>query len=368
MKRNVMIRFFLLFYAVFLFSINSALAKDLVNYANTLQGTDSNFKLSRGNTYPTTALPYPMHAWSAQTGKNGSGWKYQYTSTTIRGFQQTHQCSPWVGDYNVFSMMPVLGRLEVDENKRASSFSHKNEIAKPHYYCVKFDNGMMAEISPTTRCGHLRFSFPDSQRAYLVFDGYTNLSSVKIDVEKRRITGYVNNGRWAPKSFKAFFIIQFDKPFVSYGTWENKQNTIKEGNVGDEGKGVGAYIEFIKGVKVEARVTSSYISLEQAELALHEELGKFTSLEDTKRNAFKVWNNLFNRVLVEGGSEEQKATFYSCMFRANLFSHKFYEERSDGSPYYYSPYDGKIHAGYMYTDNGFWDTFRSQFPLTRDCR
>lgn len=176
----------------------------MVNYANTLQGTDSNFKLSRGNTYPTTALPYPMHAWSAQTGKNGSGWKYQYTSTTIRGFQQTHQCSPWVGDYNVFSMMPVLGRLEVDENKRASSFSHKNEIAKPHYYCVKFDNGMMAEISPTTRCGHLRFSFPDSQRAYLVFDGYTNLSSVKIDVEKRRITGYVNNGRWAPKSFKAF--------------------------------------------------------------------------------------------------------------------------------------------------------------------
>ena len=349
---------------LFLFVGKNAQAKDLVKYANTLQGTDSNFGLSWGNTYPTTALPYPMHAWSAQTGKNGNGWKYQYASTTIRGFQQTHQCSPWMGDYNVFSIRPVINRLEVDENKRASAFSHNNEIAKPHYYRVKFDNGVVTEMSPTTRCAHLRFSFPYSQKAYLVLDGYTNMSSVKIDVEKRRITGYVNNGKWAPESFKAFFVVQFDKPFVSCGTWENRQNTIKEGNVADEGKGVGAYIEFSKGVKVEARVTSSYISVEQAELTLNTELGRFTCLEDTKRNAFQEWNNLFNRILVEGGSEEQKATFYSCLFRANLFSHKFYEEKSDGSPYYYSPYDGKIHTGYMYTDNGFWDTFRSQFPLT----
>ena len=57
-------------------------------------------------------------------------------------------------------------------------------------------------------------------------------------------------------------------------------------------------------------------------------------------------------------------TFYSCLFRANLFSRKFYERKANGEPYYYSPYDGKVYDGYMYTDNGFWDTFRSQFPLT----
>lgn len=339
-------------------------AENLVKYVNTLQGTDSNFGLSWGNTYPTTALPYPMHGWSAQTGKNGDGWKYQYSAQTIRGFQQTHQCSPWVGDYGVFSLMPVSGDLKVNEDQRASSFNHKNEIAKPHYYRVKFDNGMIAEMSPTTRCAHMRFSFPRSKQAFIVLDGYIKLNSVHIDPERHRITGYVHNGNWIPDTFKSYFIIQFNKPFLSYGTWENKKNTIQEGQCLAEGEGVGAYIEFSKGAEVEIKVTSSYISPEQAEVTLEKELGKFSTFEQTKQMAFDEWNNLLNRVFVEGGSKEQKATFYSCMFRANLFSHKFYEEKSDGSPYYYSPYDGKIHDGYMYTDNGFWDTFRSQFPLT----
>src|ERR1700744_4893138 len=68
---------------------------DLVHYVNTLQGTNSAFELTRGNTYPTTALPFGMHTWTPQTGKNGDGWKYQYTKNTIRGFQQAHQCSSW---------------------------------------------------------------------------------------------------------------------------------------------------------------------------------------------------------------------------------------------------------------------------------
>ncbi len=134
--------------------------KELVEYVNTLQGTDSRFELSWGNTYPTTALPFGMHTWSAQTGKNGEGWKYQYSVNTIRGFQQAHQCSPWVSDYGVFSFMPVAGALEVDQDKSASSFSHANETAKPHYYKVKFDNGISTEMSPTERGAHLRFSFP----------------------------------------------------------------------------------------------------------------------------------------------------------------------------------------------------------------
>lgn len=50
--------------------------KDLVQYVNTLQGTNSTYELSWGNTYPTTAVPYPMNSWSPQTGKNGDGWKY----------------------------------------------------------------------------------------------------------------------------------------------------------------------------------------------------------------------------------------------------------------------------------------------------
>ena len=337
--------------------------KDLVQYVNTLQGTNSTYELSWGNTYPTTAGPYPMNSWSPQTGKNGDGWKYQYSATTIRGFQPTHQCSPWVGDYGVFSLMPV-SELVVDESKRATPFSHDKEIAKPHYYKVTLENGITTEFSPTTRSAHFRFSFPAKGDAFLVLDGYTKTSQVQIDVANHRITGYVHNGAFSPKTHKNYFIIQFDKPFVSYGTWENRKNTIQKNNLSREGEGIGAYVQFAKGSKVQAKVSTSYISPEQAEVTMTRELGKHSSVEVTKQAAADVWNQLLNRVLVEGGTEEDMKTFYSCMFRANLFSHKFYEEKEDGSPYYYSPYDEKIHDGYMFTDNGFWDTFRSQFPLT----
>ena len=337
--------------------------KDLVQYVNTLQGTNSTYELSWGNTYPTTAVPYPMNSWSPQTGKNGDGWKYQYSATTIRGFQPTHQCSPWVGDYGVFSLMPVP-ELVVDESKRATPFSHDKEIAKPHYYKVTLENGITTEFSPTTRSAHFRFSFPAKGDAFLALDGYTKTSHVQIDVANHRITGYVHNGAFSPKTHKNYFIIQFDKPFVSYGTWENRKNTIQKNNLSREGEGIGAYVQFAKGSKVQAKVSTSYISPEQAEVTMTRELGKHSSVEVTKQAAADVWNQLLNRVLVEGGTEEDMKTFYSCMFRANLFSHKFYEEKEDGSPYYYSPYDEKIHDGYMFTDNGFWDTFRSQFPLT----
>lgn len=337
--------------------------KDLVQYVSTLQGTNSTYELSWGNTYPTTAVPYPMNSWSPQTGKNGDGWKYQYSATTIRGFQPTHQCSPWVGDYGVFSLMPV-SELVVDESKRATPFSHDKEIAKPHYYKVTLENGITTEFSPTTRSAHFRFSFPAKGDAFLVLDGYTKTSQVQIDVANHRITGYVHNGAFSPKTHKNYFIIQFDKPFVSYGTWENRKNTIQKNNLSREGEGIGAYVQFAKGSKVQAKVSTSYISPEQAEVTMTRELGRHSSVEVTKQAAADVWNQLLNRVLVEGGTEEDMKTFYSCMFRANLFSHKFYEEKEDGSPYYYSPYDEKIHDGYMFTDNGFWDTFRSQFPLT----
>ncbi|MFT3903022.1 MAG: GH92 family glycosyl hydrolase [Niabella sp.] len=338
--------------------------KDLVRYVNTLQGTNSNWGLSYGNTYPTVAVPFPMHSWSPQTGKNGDGWKYTYTAQTIRGFQQVHQCSPWMGDYAVFSLMPVKGTLEVNEDKRAAAFSHSNEIAKPHYYKVKFDNGITTEIAPTERSGHMRFSFPKGDAAYLVLDGYTKTSGVTIHPKERKITGWVRNGIFIPQEFRCYFEMQFDQPFVSYGTWENRKNTIEEGNLSDEGEGKGAYVQFKKGVTVQVKIGSSYISPEQATRTLQQELGMFKNVQQTSDAAKATWNQLFNRVLVEGGAEEDMATFYSCLFRANLFSHKFYEMNQEGNPYYYSPYDGKVYDGYMYTDNGFWDTFRAQFPLS----
>ncbi|HVG16597.1 MAG TPA: GH92 family glycosyl hydrolase, partial [Chitinophagaceae bacterium] len=337
---------------------------ELVDYVNTLQGTNSKHELTRGNTYPTTALPFGMHTWTPQTGKNGDGWKYQYFKKTIRGFQQAHQCSSWTTDYCVFSFMPVLGNLVVDENLRATGFTHQNEIAKPNYYKVKLDNGIVTEMSPTERGAHLKFTFPKGGSSYLVLDGYTGLSGVKIWPAERKITGYVSNNKNNRSNLiKSYFEVQFDKPFKDFGTWENRKNTIQNKVAAGEGEGIGAYIEFKEGSIVQAKVASSYISPEQAARNLRTELGTHKNLADTKKAAAKVWNDHLGRILVEGGSEEDKKTFYSCFFRASLFSRQFYEYDENGQPYYFSPYDGKIHKGYMFTDTGFWDTFRAQFPL-----
>ncbi|RYY25608.1 MAG: glycoside hydrolase family 92 protein, partial [Sphingobacteriaceae bacterium] len=165
-------------------------------------------------------------------------------------------------------------------------------------------------------------------------------------------------------NFKAYFVIKFDKLFVSYGTWKKKGDILTKGEKTNAGKMVGAYLQFKKGAVVQAKIASSYISPEQAQLNFDTEIAQFKSLDQTKAAAFKIWNDLFKRVAVEGGTEEEKATFYSCLFRANLFSRKFYELKKDKMPYYFSPYDGKIYDGYMFTDNGFWDTFRAQFPLS----
>jgi len=352
----------LFFTPLLLISTAFAQQPNLVNYVNTLQGTNSQFKLTRGNTYPTTALPFGMHTWTPQTGKNGDGWKYQYFLDHIRGFQQAHQCSSWTNDYAVFSLMPMT-ELVVDENKREVKFSHANEIAKPNYYKVQFDNKITTEISPTERGAHLRFTYPAGKKSFLVLDGYTNISGVKIYPKENKITGYVNNGRGFKKGWKSYFAMQFDQPIKAYGTWENKGNTTKADSTEAEGLGKGAYIEFKTGAKVQVKTASSYISLEQAELNLKRELGADKTLEQTKANAAAVWNKSLGKIVVEGGTQADKETFYSCFFRASLFSRKFYEIDASGKPVYFSPYDGQVHPGYMYTDTGFWDTFRAQFPL-----
>ncbi|MFP5081564.1 GH92 family glycosyl hydrolase [Pedobacter sp. JCM 36344] len=343
---------------------NTAFAQkaELVSYVNTLQGTNSKHELTRGNTYPTTALPFGMHTWTPQTGKNGDGWKYQYFKDKIRGFQQAHQCSSWTRDYAVFSLMPMT-ELMVGEDQREAKFSHANEVAKPNYYKVTFDNKITTEISPSERGAHLRFTYPKGERSFLVLDGYNRTSGVKIFPKENKITGWVSNGQGFRNNWKSFFVIQFDQPIQAYGTWDNRDNSVLKDSLLAEGKGKGAYIEFKAGTKVQVKTASSYISPEQAQLNLDRELGSDKTLEQTKANAATVWNKSLGRVAVEGGSQADKETFYSCFFRASLFSRKFYEINKDGKPYYFSPYDGQVHDGYMFTDTGFWDTFRAQFPL-----
>lgn len=142
-----------------------AAERDFTQYVNPLMGTQSSFELSAGNTYPVTAMPWGMNFWTPQTGKMGDGWQYTYTANRIRGFKQTHQPSPWINDFGQFSLMPVTGSPEFDEDRRASWFSHKGETSRPYYYKVYLaEHDVVAEMAPTERAALFRFTFPERTR------------------------------------------------------------------------------------------------------------------------------------------------------------------------------------------------------------
>ncbi|MFK2332622.1 GH92 family glycosyl hydrolase [Bacteroides fragilis] len=338
-------------------------AKDWTQYVNPLMGTQSSFELSTGNTYPAIARPWGMNFWTPQTGKMGDGWQYTYTANKIRGFKQTHQPSPWINDYGQFSIMPVTGKLEFDEEKRASWFSHKGEIATPSYYKVYLaEHDVVTEMTPTERAVLFRFTFPENEHSYIVVDAFDKGSYVKVIPEENKIIGYTTrNSGGVPENFKNYFVIEFDKPFTYKGTFADKK--LEEGNLEQKADHTGAIIGFStrKCEIVHARIASSFISFEQAAQNL-KELGN-DSFEQLAQKGNDAWNNVLGKIEVEGGNLDQYRTFYSCLYRSLLFPRKFYEFTADGQPVHYSPYNGQVLPGYMYTDTGFWDTFRCLFPF-----
>ncbi len=360
--RKLLLPIFMLWVALTVYANNYA------DYVNPLVGTQSAFELSTGNTYPAIARPWGMNFWTPQTGKMGDGWQYTYNAYKIRGFKQTHQPSPWINDYGQFSIMPVVGKPEFDEEKRASWFSHKGEVAKAYYYKVYLaEHDVVTELTPTERAAMFRFTFPENENSYVVIDAFhkgnfEESPYIKVDVEKNRILGYTTrNSGGVPANFKNYFIIEFDKPF-SYTATVADGKLDKNANE-QHADHVHAIIGFStkKGEKVHARVASSFIGYEQAEVNL-KELGD-DSFDNLVAKGKDAWNEALGKIEVEGGNLDQYRTFYSCLYRSLLFPRKFYEIDKDGQIVHYSPYNGKVLSGYMYTDTGFWDTFRCLFPL-----
>lgn len=358
---NIMRKVFVLIcFLNYLFGVH---AKDFTQYVNPLMGTQSTFEFSTGNTYPAIARPWGMNFWTPQTGKMGDGWQYMYTANKIRGFKQTHQPSPWINDYGQFSIMPIVGKPEFDEDKRSSWFSHKGEVAQPHYYKVYLaEYDVVTEFTPTDRAALFRFTFPENDRSYVVVDAFDKGSYIKIQPEKNRIIGYsTRNSGGVPENFRNYFIVEFDKPFTYQVTVVD--GVVQDGQNEQMTDHAGAIIGFKtrKGERVHARVASSFISFEQADRNL-KELGH-DSFEALVQKGKEAWNRVLGRIEVEGGDLDQYRTFYSCLYRSLLFPRAFYELDEAGRPIHYSPYNGQVLSGYMYTDTGFWDTFRCLFPF-----
>ena len=363
MKTHFSFKHLLFLGGAVLYSLQSSAVKNPVDYVSTLVGTQSKFELSTGNTYPATALPWGMNFWTPQTGKMGDGWAYTYDADKIRGFKQTHQPSPWMNDYGQFAIMPITGGLVFDQDRRASWFSHKAEVAKPYYYKVYLaDHDVTTELAPTERAVMFRFTYPETKNAYVIVDAFDKGSYVKVIPEENKIIGYsTKNSGGVPENFKNYFVIQFDKPFTFVSTVF--ENNILPNETEAKGNHTGAVIGFAtkKGEIIHARVASSFISPEQAELNL-KELGK-NSFDQLVANGREIWNREMSKIEIEDDNIDKLRTFYSCLYRSMLFPRSFYEIDAKGQVMHYSPYNGEVRPGYMFTDTGFWDTFRCLFPF-----
>lgn len=334
-----------------------------VDYVSTLVGTDSNFELSTGNTYPAVAMPWGMNFWTPQCGRNGDGWTYSYTSNRIRGFKQTHQPSPWINDYGQFSLMPITGSPIFDENERASFFNHKAEKALPYYYSVFLaDYAITTELVPTERAAMFRFTFPQADSAFVVVDAFDRGSSIQIDPDKRTITGYTTrNSGGVPQNFRNYFVITFDRPFTY--TSSVLDGNIDPSSTSATGNHAGAILGFTtqRGDVVHARVASSFISTEQAFQNL-KELGNM-DFDQLKAKGKDRWNEVLGRIEIESDDIDKLRTFYSCLYRSTLFPRQFFEYTADGQIVHYSPHTGEVLPGRLFTDTGFWDSFRGELPF-----
>ena len=334
-----------------------------VDYVSTLVGTQSSYAISTGNTYPAVCMPWGMNFWTPQTGKMGDGWTYTYTADKLRGFKQTHQPSPWINDYGQFTIMPETGEAPIfDEEKRASWFSHKAEVATPYYYRAYLaDYDVVTELAPTERAAIMRITFPEN-KSYVVVDAFDKGSYVKIMPKERMIVGYTTkNSGGVPHNFKNYFVMKFDKDFTY--TAAVADGHINTADIKAECNHAGGIVGFktIRGEQVNVRIASSFISEEQAIENL-KELGS-DSFDEVKARGRNTWNDVLGRIEVKSDDIDHLRTFYSCLYRSVLFPRSFYEKNAKGEIVHYSPYNGEVLPGYMFTDTGFWDTFRCLFPL-----
>ena len=292
----------------------------------------------------------------------GDGWTYTYDADKIRGFKQTHQPSPWINDYGQFSIMAQTGDPIFDEDQRASWFAHKAETATPYYYQVYLaDYDVVTELVPTSRATLFRFTFPENKQSNIIIDAFDNGSYVKVIPSQNKVIGYTTkNSGGVPDNFKNYFVIEFDKPFKLAKGVNDKELTSALENTSNHSGAILSF-ETKRGEQVYARVASSFISFDQAQLNL-KELGN-NSIEELREESKAIWNDILGRIEVEDDNIDNLRTFYSSLYRSVLFPRSFYEYNAAGEVVHYSPYSGKVLPGYMFTDTGFWDTFRSLFPL-----
>jgi predicted alpha-1,2-mannosidase len=332
------------------------MAEDLLSLVNPMQGTASNPGFSHGNTLPLVARPFGMTHWAAQTGA-GDGWFFDPGNHKLQGVRATHQPSPWMGDYGHFTVMGQVGESVFSPEARAAAYDPVAMAVHPHAFSVMFQSGLRMEMAPTERCAVFRFTSTTAQPLRVILDSH---HAAAVGTDGRSLIGRSrkNNGG-VSGDFACYFAAVFDRPFLRADTTRDGNPT---GQASLEGENIGAFAEFDGTAPVVMRIATSFISVEQAQHNLAREIAA-RSFEDVRDEAAAQWRDTLGRVRIDGGTHDQRRTFYSCLYRAHLFPRMLHEFDTAGQPLHYSPYDGQTHPGVLYGDSGFWDTYRTLYPL-----
>ncbi|WP_211746647.1 GH92 family glycosyl hydrolase [Paenibacillus sp. Marseille-Q4541] len=348
-----------------------------IHYVNTLQGTDSTYPFSNGNTLPLTGMPFGAGAWTLQTNEAGGGWFFSPHHNRLEGIRYTHQPSPWIGDYGHMVFMPQTGPLKLGAMERSSSIRLGDLVTRPDYistHLLRYQTQF--ELVPTERCAKIRLTFSDleaAKTARFICAPFVGESAFTIDSKQGLITGYTTaKAGDTPVHLKQYFVIRFDCPVVEQESscFTAQFKPVSTNAQDAKGERVGAYagLEVPEDGIVHVSVATSLISIEQAWINMERELGE-QSFADIAQQAEERWEKQLGVIEVEtAGVNEQEdernlRTFYSSLYRTSLFPHAIHEYDADGKKVHYSPYNGKIEDGPLYADIGFWDTYRTSFPL-----
>jgi predicted alpha-1,2-mannosidase len=326
--------------------------RNLMEMVNLLQGTDSTSYFSRGNTLPISAMPFGMAHWTMQS-RASTPWMFQPGDRRIHGFRCTHQLSPWLGDYGQAVFLPFSGDINSQPEARAASWRPDEAKLYPHSMRLRLERYQVnIELIPSERCALLTADFDGKAAPGFLIELPGKAGEIAPTQAERTIRFHSKENRGGvPEGFATYYVLRFHEP------WENIEiKDLRGGRV--------AIVRFPSsaGNRIIARIGTSFISYEQAERNLQRELGE-RNPEQVRAAAEAEWNAHLSRIEVQGGSEEQQRTFYSCMYRALLFPRTWHEPDESGNPRHYSAFNGKVMPGVMYADHGYWDVYRAWYPL-----
>ena len=353
----------------------------------TTRGTHSSGDFSRGNNIPATAMPHGFNFWTPVTNAGSLSWIYEYAAGNdaqnlprLEALALSHETSPWMGDRQTFQVMPSTARGVPNANRTARSlpFRHENEVARPYYYGLQLDNGIVAEIAPTDHAAMFRFTFPGND-ASLIFDNVSDQGALTLSPQTRELTGYTDTRSGLSNGAGRMFVYaQFDRPVVASGKLVAR-DAGKDGKPGKPREQVPGYLRFDAGAdrRVTLRIATSLISLEQAKHNLALEMAANDRFEDVRERAQKAWDEKLDVIEVEGASPDQLTTLYSNLYRLFLYPNSAHENTGTGeAPRWQHASQSSaskdipagttethtgatVVDGRVYVNNGFWDTYRT---------